>query len=72
MTKNIFDLNSKNVLIIDYLEDTDINFEMIIEISKENGYKINKKEIFKKEEVEKYNTFIGKNYIAILFEKKQK
>jgi predicted adenylyl cyclase CyaB len=67
MAKNVFNLKSKEILVIDYLEDIDIDFEMLINIASQQGYEIIKKEVFKKTVKEEYNKFIGEHYIAMLF-----
>ncbi len=69
MSGKVFGLDSKYILVIDYLEDPDIDFDLLIQTAKDKGYYLLKKEIFQKEVHEKYSTFIGKNYIAILFTK---
>lgn len=70
MSNKVFSLDSKYILVIDYLEDPDIDFKLLINIAKDKGYNISKKEVFEKEIHENYNNFIGKNYIGILFIKK--
>jgi hypothetical protein len=69
MVNKVFSINSKDILVIDYLEDVDIDFDELIEIASSKGYEISKKGIYKKECDEQYDKFIGKNYISILFEK---
>lgn len=69
MANQVFSIQSSNILVIDYLEDIDIDFDKLIEIAESKGYKVVRKEIFEKEVEENYTTFIGKNYIGILFEK---
>lgn len=69
MANNVFCINAKNILIVDYLEDIDIDFNMLTQIAEIKGYTVIKKQIYPKKEEENYSTFVGKNYIAILFEK---
>lgn len=69
MANMVFSIQSNNILVVDYLEDVDINFDELIEIAELKGFKIIKKEIYAKEIEEQYDTFIGKHYIGILFEK---
>lgn len=69
MANKVFSLQGAHILVVDYLEDKDISFIKLIDIAEEKGYRVIKKEIYKKEFEENYSTFIGKNYIAILFER---
>lgn len=69
MLNGILKINSREVCIIDYLEDIDINFELVRKMFQENGFKIIKEKIISKAEEETYPKFVGKNYIGILFER---
>lgn len=57
MSNKVFELDSKYILVIDYLEEPDIDFDLLIKIAKEKGYEILKKEIFKKDVYERYVDF---------------
>ena len=69
MANKLFSMESNNILLIDYLEDVDIDFLKLINIAEKKDYVVIKKEIYSKKIEQKYDTFIGKNYIGILFEK---
>ncbi len=69
MASKVFNLNGEKILVVDYLEDPEIDFELLISVAISKGYYIIKKEIFKKEQAEEYSSFIGENYIAILFKR---
>lgn len=71
MSKQIFKIDTKNILIIDYLEDVDIDFDKLIDIANKNNFVVEDKKIFAKKEKEQYTNFIGENYIAILFKKEE-
>lgn len=69
MLNGILKIDAKEVCIIDYFEDIDIDFKLVRKIFKSNGYNIVKEIIYKKEKNEKYDKFIGENYIGLLFKK---
>lgn len=69
MAKNVFIIKAEHILLVDYLEDVDIDYNSLIKIANENNFVIEEKKIFPKVNKEQYNSFIGENYIAILFKK---
>lgn len=69
MIDKVFSIQSGYILVVDYLEDDDINFLKLINTADEKGYRVIKEEVYKKEFEVKYDTFIGKNYTGILFER---
>lgn len=69
MLNSIFKIETENIFIIDYLEDPEIDFNLIKNIAKQNNFKLIKEKIYAKEKEENYPSFIGKNYIGLLFKK---
>ncbi|MDD2627869.1 MAG: hypothetical protein PHR25_05105 [Clostridia bacterium] len=69
MANKVFNLKGEEILVVDYLEDPEIDFEVLTNVAASKGYYIINKATFKKEIAEEYPDFIGKNYIAILFKR---
>lgn len=70
MANSVFDIPTSKILLIDYLEDPEVDFDIIIDVAKIKGYYISRKEIFKKEVAEDFLGFKAENYLALLFEKR--
>ncbi len=69
MIDKLLNIETKYVLILDFLEDTSINYDYLYNAIKEKGYKILDEKEFKKREEQVFDDFIGKTYKAILIEK---
>ena len=69
MINGLFKINTKEICIIDYFEDVDIDFELVKKIAKNNGFSIEKELIVEEEKEEVYQKFIGKSYIGFLLKK---
>lgn len=69
MLNGIFSIQTKAICIIDYLEDPDVDFELVENFAKEKGYKIRDKYIIEKDKEEQYASFIGKHYIRNIIRK---
>ena len=69
MIEGILKIDTREICVIDYLEDIDIDFKFLKKIFKEKGFEIKKEIIIAKDKEEIYPKFIGKNYVGILFEK---
>lgn len=69
MLNGIFKINTKEIYIIDYLEDVDIDFNLVKNIAEKNNFKIEKEIIVEKENEEIYTKFVGRNYIGLLLRK---
>lgn len=69
MLNGIFKINTKQICIVDYLEDIDIDYDMLKEYAASHGFVIEKEMVIEKSEEEVYEKFIGKNYIGYMFKK---
>jgi hypothetical protein len=69
MLDSIFNINTNNICIIDFLEDIDINFDFVKKVGKEKGYLLVSEKVFAKENPQHFTKFKGENYIGLLFTK---
>ncbi len=69
MINELLNINSKYVLILDFLEDNSINYDYFYKAIQERKYKILDEKEFKKKEEQVFSDFIGKTYKAILIAK---
>lgn len=69
MLNSIFNIDTKCICIVDYLEDIDIDYDLVKSKAGENGFKTIKQKVFVKKEEQVFETFIGKSYIGLVFER---
>lgn len=69
MLNSIFKIKTDSVCIINYLEDPEIDFSLVEKIAIKNNFKLIYKKTYPKEKEENYPSFIGKNYIGLLFKR---
>ena len=70
MIAKLLDIDTKYILILDFLEDNSINYDYLYKIIEKKNYKILCEKEFRKKEKQDFSSFIGETYKAILFEKK--
>ncbi len=68
MLNSVFNIRTKEICIVDYLEDIDIDFDLVKKVANEKGFKLVNEYILDKKEKEQYNTFIGEHYIRIIIQ----
>ena len=69
MIDKLFYIDTKYILIFDFLEDNSINYDYLYKKIKEKHYEILDERKFKKIEEQDFSSFIGKTYKAILVKK---
>lgn len=69
MLDSVFSIDTKKICIVDYLEDKDIDYNLVKSKATEYGFNIIKEKIFVKEKEQVFESFVGKNYIGFVFER---
>ena len=69
MIDKLLNIDTKYILILDFLEDNSINYDYLYKTISKKGYKILDEKEFKKIEEQDFKYFIGKTYKALLVQK---
>jgi hypothetical protein len=69
MIDKLLNIDSDYFLILDFLEDTSINYKYLYERINNLGFLIIDKKEFKKKEEQIFDDFVGKTYISLLIKR---